>query len=108
MVLAEPSGEQSPSDVHSFVRRRETSSLNRQKPGCFQVQAKQGFQPAWLPLGMGFSYRSLKGAGGKHMVCQEVSRLLSECLLPWEISRGAANCTRLRTPGGNNPGTIII
>lgn len=72
--------------IRSFVRRRKTSSLKRQKPRCFQVQAQQGFQPAWLSLGKDFSYRSLKGARGKHMICQEVSGLLSECLLHWEIS----------------------
>lgn len=41
------------------------------------------------------------------MISQEVSGLLSECLLRWENYKGAANCPRLSTPGGNNPGTAI-
>lgn len=42
------------------------------------------------------------------MISQEVSGLVSECLLHWENYKGAANCPRLSTPGGNNPGAVIL
>lgn len=90
MLLAEPTGEQSPADVHLFVRRREICSLNQWKRNGFRSRlSRASRQPACPWKWAGKCLRKAQGfSGGFRFALHKV------------VSRGAANCMRLKVPGG--------